>query len=86
MRAAVSYGFGRVHGCGNIPWRKSELTNNWIGNPSVSELVSTYMLSLRRRKVRAGETPTSARAITVVCFYSPVTLISSIEGGFTTSL
>jgi hypothetical protein len=64
MRAAATYGFGRIYGLGNVPWRKSEVNSNWIGNPSVSEVVSTYMISLRRRKVRAGEQPTSARAIT----------------------
>ncbi|KAK7034796.1 hypothetical protein R3P38DRAFT_3312137 [Favolaschia claudopus] len=35
-----------------------------VGNPSVSETIATYMTSLRCRKVRAGETATSARAIT----------------------
>ncbi|KAJ3846627.1 hypothetical protein EV368DRAFT_52526 [Lentinula lateritia] len=34
------------------------------GNPSVSSLVSSYMVSLRRRKVQGGEAATSARAIT----------------------
>ena len=77
MRAAATYGFGRLHGCGNVPWRKSELTGSWVGNPSVFEAVSTYMLSLRRRKVRAGETPTSARALTAVCVSLPIVLISS---------
>lgn len=65
MRAAATYGFGRIHHLGNAPWRQSEVTGKWVGNPSVSETVSTYMVSLRRRKVRAGETPTSAKAITV---------------------
>ena len=66
MRAAATYGFGRLHHLGIAPWRQSEVTGKWIGNPSVSETVSTYMISLRRRKVCAGETPTSAKAITVV--------------------
>lgn len=66
MRAAATYGFGRVHGLGNIQWTRSEISGKWKGNPSVSEVVSTYMISLRRRKVRAGETPTSAKAITAV--------------------
>ncbi|KAJ3766805.1 DNA breaking-rejoining enzyme, partial [Lentinula raphanica] len=63
MRAAATYGFGRVHGLGMQAWHRSEITGKMLGNPSVSETVSTYMLSLRRRKVRAGETSTSARAI-----------------------
>ncbi|KAF8891953.1 hypothetical protein CPB84DRAFT_1938251 [Gymnopilus junonius] len=36
---------------------------------SISEKVATYMLSLRRRKVQAGETATSARAITPVSIF-----------------
>ncbi|KAJ7799310.1 DNA breaking-rejoining enzyme [Mycena olivaceomarginata] len=49
---------------GSLPWHESEVTGRMVGNPSVSETVATYMTSLRRRKVRAGETATSARAIT----------------------
>lgn len=51
MRAAATYAFGRLHQLGNVPWHRSEVTGQWVGNPSVSETVSTYMLSLRRRKV-----------------------------------
>ncbi|KAK7037921.1 hypothetical protein R3P38DRAFT_3311188 [Favolaschia claudopus] len=64
MRAAMTYAFGRLHGLGSLPWHESELTGKMVGNPSVSETVATYMTSLRRRKVRVGETATSARAIT----------------------
>ncbi|KAJ7795520.1 DNA breaking-rejoining enzyme [Mycena olivaceomarginata] len=65
MRAAMTYGFGRLCGLvGSLPWHESESTGKMVGNPSVSETVATYMTSLRRRKVRAGETATSARAIT----------------------
>ncbi|KAJ3970452.1 DNA breaking-rejoining enzyme [Lentinula raphanica] len=63
MRAAATYGFGRLHGLGMQAWHQSEISGKMLGNPSVSETVSTYMVSLRRRKVRAGETSTSARAI-----------------------
>ena len=62
----MSYAFGRLHGLGTLPWHKSETTGQMVGNPSVSDTVSSYMVSLRRRKVQAGETPTSARAITPV--------------------
>ena len=86
MCAATTYGFGCLHSCGNVPWRKSELTGNWIGNPSVSEAVSTYMISLQRRKVQAGETPTSARALTAVCVFLSIIPFSSIKGGFTATL
>jgi hypothetical protein len=50
MRAAMSYAFGRLHRLGNIPWQEVE-SGRPTGNPSVSELVSSYMVSLRRRKV-----------------------------------
>ena len=68
MRAAMTYAFGRLHGLGTLPWHQSEVTGAMVGNPSVSDTVSSYMVSLRRRKVRAGETQTSARAITLVLF------------------
>jgi hypothetical protein len=66
MRAAMTYAFGRLHHLGTLPWHKSETTGQMVGNPSVSDTVSSYMVSLRQRKVHAGETPTSARAITSV--------------------
>jgi hypothetical protein len=64
----MTYAFGRLHGLGTLPWHQSEVTGAMVGNPSVSDTVSSYMVSLRRRKVRAGETQTSARAITPVLF------------------
>ncbi|KAJ7348372.1 hypothetical protein DFH08DRAFT_658618, partial [Mycena albidolilacea] len=64
MRAAATYGFGRLNGLGSIPWQKSEVSGKMLGNPSVSETVSRYMITLRKAKVRAGEVSTSARAIT----------------------
>ncbi|KAF8209886.1 hypothetical protein K438DRAFT_1477462, partial [Mycena galopus ATCC 62051] len=64
MRAAMTYAFGRLYSLGSLPWHESEASGKMVGNPSVSETVATYMTSLRRRKVRAGETATSARAIT----------------------
>ncbi|KAH7872918.1 uncharacterized protein C8R40DRAFT_1051204, partial [Lentinula edodes] len=67
MRAAATFGFGRVHGLGMQAWHRSEISGKTLGNPSVSETVSTYMLSLRRRKTQSGDTPTSARAATSVC-------------------
>src|ERR1700733_1037131 len=67
MRAAMTYAFGQLHGLGGLPWHRSEATGAMVGNPSVSDTVSSYMVSLQRRKVRAGEAQTSARAITSVC-------------------
>uniref|UniRef100_A0A0W0EVT3 Uncharacterized protein n=1 Tax=Moniliophthora roreri TaxID=221103 RepID=A0A0W0EVT3_MONRR len=64
MQAAMTFGFGRVHELGNLPWHQSEISKEMKGNPSVSQQVSLYMVSLRRCKVQAGEEPTSAQAIT----------------------
>ncbi|KAF9072475.1 hypothetical protein BDP27DRAFT_1217529, partial [Rhodocollybia butyracea] len=51
MRAAATFGFGRVHGLGMLAWHRSEVSGKMLGNPSVSETLTSYMLSLRRRKV-----------------------------------
>ncbi|KAJ7477890.1 hypothetical protein B0H11DRAFT_1660371, partial [Mycena galericulata] len=64
MRAAMTYAFGRVQRLGSNPWHECPVTGQMLGNPSVSEIVSSYMVSLRRRKVQAGETAISSRAIT----------------------
>ncbi|KAG1800902.1 DNA breaking-rejoining enzyme [Suillus plorans] len=65
MRAAMTYTFGRLQGLGNLPWHESELhSGQMLGNPSVSVEVSSYMCSLRRCKVQAGEVAVSAHAIT----------------------
>ncbi|KAF8055903.1 hypothetical protein FPV67DRAFT_1433855 [Lyophyllum atratum] len=64
MRASMTYAFGRLHGLGSLPWHPSETTDKMLGNPSVSNVVSSYMVSLKRRKVQGGEAATSARAIT----------------------
>ncbi|KAF8877664.1 hypothetical protein CPB84DRAFT_1658248, partial [Gymnopilus junonius] len=64
MRASMTYLFGHTLSLGSCPWQKSEVSRKMSGNPSISEQVSSYMMSLRTRKVRSGETLTSARAIT----------------------
>ncbi|KAF8234171.1 hypothetical protein L208DRAFT_1111973, partial [Tricholoma matsutake] len=64
MCASMTYMFGHIYGLGSLPWHKNEITGKMVGNPSVSQMVSSYMLSLRLQKVRAGETTTSAHAIT----------------------
>jgi hypothetical protein len=51
MRAAMTYAFGRLHGLGSTPWHESESAGRMVGNPSVSNIVSSYMVGLRRRKV-----------------------------------
>ncbi|KAI0761063.1 hypothetical protein BD413DRAFT_607291 [Trametes elegans] len=64
MRAAISHKYGREYKLGTQPWTESALEpGKFLGNPSLSVVVSQYMVSLRRRKVRAGEIVTSARAI-----------------------
>jgi hypothetical protein len=80
MRAAISHKFGRDFGLGTQPWTENSLKpGEFIGNPSLSVVVSQYMISLCRRKVclcwhlklsrpdykqvRAGEVVTSARAM-----------------------
>ncbi|KAJ4501672.1 hypothetical protein C8R41DRAFT_912944 [Lentinula lateritia] len=71
MRAAATFGFGRVHGLGMQAWHRSETTGKMLGNPSVSETLTSYMLSLRRRKTQIGETATSACAATSPQFREP---------------
>ncbi|KZP29095.1 hypothetical protein FIBSPDRAFT_908422 [Athelia psychrophila] len=64
MRAAISHKFGREYGRGTQPWVENPLKpGEYTGNPSLAIPVCQYMISLRRRKVRAGEVVTSARAI-----------------------
>ncbi|KAI0708333.1 hypothetical protein C8Q76DRAFT_577975, partial [Earliella scabrosa] len=64
MRAAISHKFGRGFKLGTQLWMESPLVKGaFYGNPSLSVMVSEYMISLRRRKVRAGEVVTSARAM-----------------------
>ncbi|KAN0073670.1 hypothetical protein V8E55_012147 [Tylopilus felleus] len=69
MRVAMTYVFGRLHGLGDMPWHRSEVTNKMLGNPSVSTQVSSYMCALRRRKVQMGEVAISARAVTSDLLY-----------------
>ncbi|EIM91542.1 DNA breaking-rejoining enzyme, partial [Stereum hirsutum FP-91666 SS1] len=61
IRAAMSHKFGRECKLGCQTWEERD--GQCSGNPSLSLVVSQYMISLRRRKVREGEVVTSARAI-----------------------
>ncbi|KAI0696042.1 hypothetical protein C8T65DRAFT_527778, partial [Cerioporus squamosus] len=65
MRAAISHKFGRGFKIGSQMWGEHPLLpGTFYGNPSLSVVVSEYMISLRRRKVRSGgEVVTSARAM-----------------------
>jgi hypothetical protein len=54
LRASMTYAFGRIYGIGSQAWQRFTNVNGTvtkIGNPSISEEVSRYLLSLRRRKV-----------------------------------
>jgi len=56
MRASMTHVFGRVLGIGSLPWKQATSSDGKVhfeGNPSISEKVSTYMVSLRRRKVQS---------------------------------
>ncbi|KAK0457552.1 uncharacterized protein EV420DRAFT_1309793 [Desarmillaria tabescens] len=59
LRAGTTYGFHKTGRRGKVPWNRATA----LGNPSISDLVSSYMLGLHKRKVAKGETSTSARAI-----------------------
>jgi hypothetical protein len=50
MRAAVTFEFGKNLEIGNNTWQVLR-DGTTYGNPSASEMVSSYMLSLRRCKV-----------------------------------
>ncbi|KAG1787906.1 uncharacterized protein HD556DRAFT_1246001 [Suillus plorans] len=64
MRAAISHKFGRDYQLGTQPWLEHPaVLGKFIGNPSLSVTISQYMVSLRRRKIRAGEAVMSARAM-----------------------
>jgi hypothetical protein len=50
MRASMTHIFGRDFELGSASWVKDSRTGQTYGNPSVSEKVATYMVSLRNRK------------------------------------
>lgn len=51
MRASMTHLFGHQLGLGSERWKKSDLTGRMTGNPSISDRVATYMMSLQTRKV-----------------------------------
>lgn len=51
MRSSMTYGFGRLCERGRTHWSQSTDGVTWTGNPSMSVLVSRYMVALRKRKV-----------------------------------
>ncbi|KAJ7895216.1 hypothetical protein B0H14DRAFT_2681632 [Mycena olivaceomarginata] len=64
MRAAMSHKFSRDYELGTQEWQENLLfPGQFYSNPSISTVVSQYMISLRRNKVRGGEVVTSARAM-----------------------
>jgi hypothetical protein len=50
MRAALSYGFGCSLSRGTQPWQLAD-NGDWRGNPSVSDMVTRFMVGLRKTKV-----------------------------------
>ncbi len=53
MRASITHVYGRDFGLGTQVWLEDPLfRGKYTGNPSLSTVVSSYMISLRRRKVR----------------------------------
>jgi hypothetical protein len=51
MRSAITYTYGYEHGLGNLPFHLDPATQKWVGNPSISNVISNYMIALKRRKV-----------------------------------
>ncbi|KAJ7603609.1 DNA breaking-rejoining enzyme, partial [Mycena polygramma] len=52
IRAALLYKFGTVQGLGRTPWRAKPLQpTQFEGNPVFSDIVSDFIISLKRRKV-----------------------------------
>ena len=52
MRASISHKFGRGYKIGTQMWTEHPLQlETYMGNPSLSVVVSDYMISLRRQKV-----------------------------------
>ncbi|KAG2353910.1 hypothetical protein BDR07DRAFT_1307851 [Suillus spraguei] len=64
MRASMIYAFGKLHGLGNMHWHESDAGDGtMVGHPLILVEVSSFMCSLRRCKVQAGEVANSAHAI-----------------------
>lgn len=67
MRASMTHIFGRDFGLGKQDWTKNERTGCMIGNPSMSHLLGTYMVSLRNRKVCNSPALKSAASESLLC-------------------
>jgi len=52
MRAAMTSKFAEIPAVGKTPWHYDDVAKKMKGNPSISTQVSSYMLSLHKRKVR----------------------------------
>ncbi|THH26560.1 hypothetical protein EUX98_g7632 [Antrodiella citrinella] len=71
MRAALTHKFGRDFQLGSQQWIENPAyPGRYIGNPSISVVVGQYMVSLRRRKVCAGDVVTSACAMKALYDYN----------------
>ncbi|KAJ7718039.1 hypothetical protein B0H14DRAFT_3011561 [Mycena olivaceomarginata] len=64
MRAAMSHKFSRDYELGTQEWQENLLVpGQFYSNPSISTVISQYMISLWRNKIRRGEVVTSVRAM-----------------------
>ncbi|KAJ7168719.1 hypothetical protein C8R46DRAFT_1218107 [Mycena filopes] len=65
MRAAVLYTYAMIHLRGKKPWQASQTTPGAMeGNPIICDVVADFMISMRRRKAKAGQSSTSSKAMT----------------------
>lgn len=62
IRSAVSTFFGQEEGRRKTEWCRGS-DGKWNGNPSLSDRVSRYMISLRKRKAALGDASVAAMAI-----------------------
>jgi len=74
MRASMTHVFGCVLGIGSLPWKQAISLDGKVhfeGNLLISEKVSTYMVSLRRRKVQSFFFGKYVYLILVLMLYLP---------------
>ncbi|KAG6373557.1 hypothetical protein JVT61DRAFT_6200 [Boletus reticuloceps] len=73
MRAAISHKFGHDYGLGTQQWMEHPtIPGKWIGNPSLSVVVSQYM-------VRSGEAITSAHAMDMATMKQLYDFVGSVK-------
>jgi len=63
IRSAISKWYCERYNCGDERYRYKKSEGEWIGNPSLSQPVSRYMRSLRKRKAQQGQGSEQVRAL-----------------------